>query len=141
MTQKSQTEKIIWGIIFRITLLPLIMLFAFLFSRNFQELISYGLSYPRCGGGTLLGDTTFCGDFLGIIISFIFWLGIVYGFLGKKIDYVVIGIFLVLALSFFLTDQNVSVQILSTFIIFAVVGNIFGYLLKQIRLQMFPGWR
>ena len=72
---------------------------------------------------------------LAWVLAMIFWSGIFFGTIGKKIDYILISLFLIFGLWNYLYTDNVTSQMYLGFIGIALLGNALGYLLKLARLR------
>ncbi len=68
----------------------------------------------------------------------IFWAGILYGTLGKKIDYIFItGLFILCSLDFFFTE-NMTPLVYSGLVGATVLGVVIGYIINIARKRLFP---
>jgi hypothetical protein len=64
-------------------------------------------------------------------------LGIIFGTLGKRIDYIfIIGMFLLFLLDFFFTE-NITLIMYLNLVGFTVGGNAIGFILKLLRQRFF----
>ena len=70
-------------------------------------------------------------------LTSLFWSGIVFGALGKKIDYIFIAIIFLFSLLIFFYTKNVTLAIYLGLVGVAVLGNVLGYMLKVGRQTWF----
>lgn len=133
MTQRSETEKIIWGVIFRILAIAPILFIAAYTALPFQEW-NENLGFHQSAGfwGFNLSDVI-----LGWSLSYVFWIGLVFGTIGRKTDYIFCTLSFLFVLWVYLGTQYVIPSMYIALIAFAIIGNALGYLLKQLRIYFF----
>ena len=74
---------------------------------------------------------------LAWVLALIFWSGILFGALGRRIDYILVALFIIFGLwNYFYTD-NVTPQMYLGLFGVALLGNAIGYMLKLARLKWF----
>ncbi len=66
-------------------------------------------------------------------IATTFWLGVIFGTLGKKIDYILIAAFFVLSSLEFYSADNMTLLVYSGLVGAALLGNAIGFALKLLR--------
>lgn len=97
------------------------------FNQNF-----FGYQKPPGFFGFTLADWE-----LAQVLAMIFWSSLIYGTLGKKIDYIFIAIISLFSiLDFFYTDNVTPIMYLGLIGV-AVLGNTLGYMLKVGRRNWF----
>jgi len=126
--------KNILGFIARVLILLIISVVSFFSAQPFIDLVNP--FYHEAPASIFDFLYSFGGDWLGIILSITLWAGIVYGTLGKKMDYFFISILFLLALWDFLYTKNMTPMILAILFATAIVGNVLGYALKRGRVAL-----
>ena len=116
----------------RILLILPILVVSFLSAAPFEYFNDTILGYQTPPG--FFGFTIIDG-ILAWTLSFIFWSGILFGILGKKIDYVPIVLIIALALWMYSGTDNVTPQMYLGLLGVALLGNAIGYILKLARLR------
>lgn len=126
-------------IFLRALLLIVIMVVGFLFVPNqIHSFVVNTLGYRNPPGffGFTFNDWGIASGFF-----MIFLVGIVFGTLGKKIDYIFIAlVFVLMSLNNYFTE-NMTWTVYFGFVGAAILGNLIGYLFKQARLHLSPQWR
>jgi hypothetical protein len=69
------------------------------------------------------------------LMSSMFWVGVIFGTLGKVTDYILIGIFFIFT-SFVLLADNITLYVYSGLIGTAILGNLIGFALKLLRKRI-----
>jgi hypothetical protein len=135
MVQNSQFALIIWKISIRIIILIITVVVANqTFPQGLEILQNYlGYKTPDVIWGENLVD-----GIVAIGFGVVFWGGILFGSLGKKVDYFFILIFIVLGLWDFWTTSTVTTAMYLGLIGAAVVGNVIGFVLKVLRQKFLP---
>ena len=133
MVQNSLSKNII-SIIFRISLFVGILFFAMFVLYPIHDFILGTLNYknPSDFFGTSWAEWS-----LAWVLTCVLWGGIIFGTLGKKIDYIFFALILSLALWEFVFTDNVTLQMYLGLVGIAVLGNILGYMLKVGRQNYF----
>ena len=131
MIQRSKVEKIIWGTLIRIFLFVGIFIIGFVSQYFFNSFIINTLGYYEPTG--FFGFTLHISE-PGWMFSSVFWGAIMYGIIGKRIDYIFITVVFLLTLLDFYQSENITPLMYLGLIGVLVVGNIIGYTLKQLRI-------
>jgi len=81
-------------------------------------------------------DGLFCLEgfetgFLALMLSYSLWLGIVFGALGKKVDYILIGIVFLLTFFLFTQEGGKTWEMFVGLVAITALGNAIGFGLKQ----------
>jgi hypothetical protein len=133
MVQKSRAPVIGKQIILRVILFLAVLVVGFYNGQPFVIFLTENLHFKE-------PVSQFFGAFEGfqtwmaaLTLSYTLWLGIVFGSLGKRADYAVIGIFFIFALYLFYGQSS---QMYFGLIQVALVGNAIGFGLKLLRKQM-----
>lgn len=123
-------------IIFRIFLLIIVVgISLFFFPSTVHEFVTEVLEYQRPTGVLGLSRSDWI---IAWIMSASFWVGIVFGALGKKIDYIfILSFFLLMSLNHFYT-ANMTWLVYSGFVGATVIGVLLGFGLKLLRQKFFP---
>lgn len=119
-------------VLLRVFLFVVILVVGFYGSLPFYDFLTNDLGYKE----TCSGFCAFEGFGIGIlalILSYSFWVGIVFGALGKKADYIFIGSVFLLILYLFAQETEKKWELLISFIILAVISNAIGFVLKILR--------
>ena len=120
-------KKIITEVAFRFFLLILVFTVALFTSDPAHQFLTKYLQYQLPSGffGLTLADWT-----LAWTLTSLFWGGVVFGALGKKVDFVFFFLIVLFALWEYTGTENVTSQMYLGLVVVAVVGNAIGYLLK-----------
>lgn len=120
----------------RIFLFVAVLVMSLYLSPPFEDLNRIVFDYRKPSGffGFTLSEA-----FLALTLSLTLWSGIIFGAIGRKIDYVFIGLVFVLAFWEYSSAENVTPQMYLGLIGVAVLGNFLGYLLKLARQRWLPG--
>ena len=139
MVQKSRTPSIIsiFGVaLLRVALLCVTVFVAAYTSPTALEILKNYLGYQAPSGffwGTSLSD-----DFVSIVFTLSFWSGIIFGTLGKWWDYLLISLFVALAVWEFTGLATITVPMLIGLAISIILGNAIGFALKLLRQKFLP---
>lgn len=126
MVQRSRDTIITRAVLLRVLLFVSILVIGFYEGRLFLSFLTDKLNYKEvCSGFCFLEG--FGAGLLALTLSYSFWFGVIFGAVGKKADYIVIGVFFILALVMF---YGLSFQIYLGLIGVALLGNAIGYILK-----------
>ena len=136
MVQRTRTEIIIWGIVFRILSLPFLAVASFYLGYPFIYLVEDAFKYNHPG--------SFFVSFyylelwaLGIVLSFCFWSIIVFGLLGRKTDYIFSATISLFVIGFYVIHGVLPIMMYTYLFGSIALGIFIGYLLKQVRLKWF----
>ena len=135
MVQDSRTS-VAWGIGLRLILLVLVFVLGIFSEIPVTTFLTQTLQYHEPVGffDSLNGLET---GFLSVFLSWIFWMGILFGGIGKKGDYIFIGISVILLALLFSQEAGSTPQMYLGLIGVAVLGNALGYCLKVGRQNWF----
>jgi hypothetical protein len=138
MVQNSRASVIVWNILLRLLLFIVVIIVGFFPPLQLYLFINEGLGYVSPGG-------FFGFDFsdweVTWIIAWTFWSGLIFGMLGKKIDYFIILFFVLFALYDFSTPTPVNPNLYILLVSTIVSSNVIGFALKLARQKFLPGWR
>jgi hypothetical protein len=137
MVQKSLTS-LAAGVFLRIILFLVVIGFGvFFFPNTIHGFVINTLGYQN--GPVGLFDMANLGDWeVSFLLSSVFWFGIIFGTLGKKIDYILFLVFFIFALWDYFYPPAASYEVFLGLIGAAVLGNIIGFILKLARKKLFP---
>ena len=135
MVQKHSALIIFWRILLRIIFLIVVFLIAgyesqFAFSV-LQDYLGYQTPDIFWGGGLV-------DSFISFELSFIFLSGILFGALGRKIDYLLNAIFIIYGLWDYNGTSTVTYGMFWGLVGAAIIGNIIGFVLKLLRQKFLP---
>jgi hypothetical protein len=133
MVPKSENVMMAHAVLLRICLFTAVLVIGFYEVTWFESFLRDTLHFKETCSGfcALQGIGT---GVLALILSYSFWIGVVFGTLGKKTDYILIGILAILAL---LSFYNLSLQIYMGLIEVILAGNAIGFGLKLLRMRVF----
>jgi hypothetical protein len=129
MVQKSPTVKISLEILLRVFLFFIVLIVGYYSAILSLNFLVNNLGYKEtCSGffclpGIAIALTSFA-------VSYSFWLGVIFGTLGKKFDYFLIAIFVAAAS---LTLYNFEFSLTLGLVVVATLGSLFGFVLKLLR--------
>ena len=133
MVSGIRVKQIGLDIILR-SLFLLAALFAAAYAPSINSyFLEYSLDYQRSGGffGFSIENVI-----IELIFSFILWASILFGAIGKKIDYLLIVSFIILAvIAFYNSSASLNIKMYLGLIGVALLGNAIGYMLKLARLR------
>ena len=137
MVQRSRTTSIILGIFLRIFLFVVaVFLGIYLFPITIHDFVTNTLGYIR--PSVFFGFTWADWD-VGWMMALSLWIGVIFGTLGKRGDYIFIALFFFLAsLDYFYTD-NMTLLVYSGLVGATLLGNAIGFGLKLLRQKYFFG--
>ncbi len=129
MVQKSQDAIITRMVLLRVFLFVVILVVGFYGVASFESFVRDSLHFKETCSGLFCLNGIETG-LMALILSYSFWIGVIFGTLGKKADYIIIGILTILALvSFYGLDLQMYLGLIE--VIFA--GNLIGFILKILR--------
>ena len=130
MVSGTRAIKIFGALFLRILLLIGVLTVGLLTAVPFHEFNENVLGYSRPSGffGFTLADWE-----LAWLLSSVFWSGIVFGMLSKKIDYAFIIIIFLFVLWDYSYPPAVSTSMYTGLFGVALLGNVLGYMLKLAR--------
>lgn len=135
MVQKQRISLIVWYIFLRIFLFVGVVLISVYTSEYSLGLLDkLGYQTPNVIWGGNLVDASIE---LGFVMAF--WSGIILGILGRKIDYILIILFLLFGFWDFYTTETVTTNMYIGLISAAILGNAIGFGLKLLRQKFLPG--
>ena len=132
MVQRSRTITIALDVVFRLLgLVPILIISSFIY-LPFYDLIKNYLRYSE--PGTIFISFGGLGTHLmAIEMAFVFLLGMIFGAIGKKVDYIFIATFFALISLHSFAAANVTVIVYLSFIFITVFGISVGFGLKLVR--------
>lgn len=134
MVQRS-TIKTALGIVLRVILLIGIIFGSAFILYPFHNLIVGSLSYkiPEGFFQTSTADWELSWLLTSTLIG-----GMIFGTLGKKIDYIFIAMFIALDIWEWTGTENITLQIWFVLVAVILAGNIIGFALKLLRQRFLP---
>ncbi|HVZ75850.1 MAG TPA: hypothetical protein VG934_01100 [Candidatus Paceibacterota bacterium] len=137
MVQKSLAASVVKSIFLRILLVfAALVIGGFFFPITIENFVTHTLGYHNPPG--FLDMPSWADWSLSWDMASIFWAGILYGTLGKKIDYIFItGLFILCSLDFFFTE-NMTPLVYSGLVGATVLGVVIGYIINIARKRLFP---
>jgi len=132
MVQKRSTS-IVFGVLLRVVLLAVVSVAAFYTSPNVLDMLNNYFGYRTPGGFFTLADI-----FVSLDLALVFWSGIFFGVLGRKIDYILIGLFVILAVWEFSSIETATTNMYLGLVGIVVISNATGFALKLLRQRFLP---
>jgi hypothetical protein len=130
-------KKFIW-VILRIVLFIIIILGSAFICEPFYNFLTETLAYTRPSG---FFGFTFADWELAWFLTFTLLGGIIFGALGKKIDYFFIAILIALDIWEWTGTENITPSIWMLLIAVIVGSNAIGFALKLLRQKFLPNWK
>jgi len=133
MVSGKTITHMILGIVARIFILVLSVVLGFFTSAPAHEFNTAFFDFQRPNGffGFTLADWE-----LAMALSTTFWSGLIFGAIGKRIDYIFIGLTWAFTLWMYATTENVTPAMYGGLAAVALGGLGIGYLLKVLRTKM-----
>lgn len=132
---QSALGKRVLEVILRIILIVVAFgIGAFFFSNTIHGFVLDTLKYQIPNG---FFGFTFADWDVAWFISSSFWIGIIFGTIGKKIDYYVVFLFFILFSFDFFYTENMTSLVYSGLVGATILGNLIGYMLKIGRQNYF----
>ena len=135
MVSGTRVMKIVGKIFLRLLLLAGVFIITFFTGDLFHSFNENIFHYLNPSG--FFSMASWAEWSLTLVLAAVFWSGILFGSLGKKIDYIFISLVMALALWEYSGTDNVTPQMYLGLIGVALLGNAIGYLLKLARVRWF----
>ncbi len=138
MVQKSRTSTIVLGIFLRVFIILAVVVFSYYSSNISLEILRdyFGYRTPLVDWGDILVDAS-----IAISFGMTFWAALLFGVIGKKIDYIFIMLFLLFGFLNFYFTETVTFQMYIGLITGLVFGSLIGFVLKLLRQRFLPSWK
>lgn len=136
MVQRTRTwQQIALLVILRIVLICLTVYVAAYTLPIALEILRSDLGYqnPNTFWGGNITD-----DFESLALTLPFWSGIIFGALGRKVDYIIIGLFLALGIWEYTGTETTTAQMYLGLAAATVIGNLVGFTFKLLRQKFLP---
>jgi hypothetical protein len=135
MVQNSLVLRVVWQILIRIIFLCLAVWIAAYTSSFALDILKNNLGYVTPDS---IFDVNFSDMFISLDFALVFWSGVFFGNLGRKIDYILIAIIFVLGLWEFVGTPNATLAMHLGLVGAVVFGNAIGFGLKLLRQRFLP---
>lgn len=135
MVQKSLILKSLLVFLGRIVLFFVIVITSALISDPVHNFILNVLQYKTPSG--FFGFTLADWD-LALFITSTFFIGVIFGGLGRKIDYIFIALLIILDIWEWTGTENITLNLWVTLIVTIIVSNAIGFGLKLLRQRFLP---
>lgn len=137
MVQKSRGTSLGLKILSRIGFSVATPLLAFYTSDISLEILKNYLAYttPLVDWGDLLVDAS-----IAVSLGMVFWGALLFGAIGKKVDYLFIFLFTLFGFLNFYITETVTIQMYLGLIAAIIIGNAIGFALKLLRQRFLPKW-
>lgn len=81
---------------------------------------------------------TFADAFVALDLGLLFWGSLIFGILGKKIDYLIVFLLLLSALWEYFGTETITTNMYIGLVIALLVGSVIGFVLKLARQKFLP---
>jgi hypothetical protein len=135
MATKSRAAVIVWGILLRIILLCVVIALAAYSAHFFLDILENYLGYKTPSG---FFGFTFADAFVALDLGLLFWGSLIFGILGKKIDYLIVFLLLLSALWEYFGTETITTNMYIGLVIALLVGSVIGFVLKLARQKFLP---
>jgi hypothetical protein len=132
MVQRS-TVKILGTIVGRMSLLIIVLTIGYFTAQPFQQLNEELFNFIN---PPTFFMASWADGVLAWCLSSVLWGAIIFGTLGRKIDYIFLGVVFLFALWNYVYTQNVTPQMYLGLIGVAAIGIFLGFCLKLLRQRI-----